>query len=600
MFVYNLNVLFKIINPNTDSQNPFNNFSPIIKWLVWASPILLLWLVLNPFLQNGIIWGHDIATHLIFTRGFAESLFQGQFPVRVIQNGPWPGRVDPIFIFYKPTFYFVFSIFKSIGFLNTVSFNLTIISLWLFSAISMFLLTRKHFGTAAGILSSFFFTLAPYHLAQVFVRSSLTEFTGLAFIPAVLWSLTKLWENKNGPYFFISILIFSAFLLSHPLIILMFFPIVIAYLGYLFYKEPNKNAMILSLIVIVLGFGISAFSLIPSLAEVKYTHISQKINETSDFHDHFVCFSQLFSSNWGYEGSIKGCNDQMPFQIGVLHWSIIFAITLLIITALKKSRKVLKKEIVLLFLFLIFFLFSVFLLLDTSTFLWERFPYLSFMQFPWRFLTLSVFTSSFLAGGLMFFVKDTKNKYLLAFVLILAALYIYPSFISPIYINEKSLDYNGENFLKTREKELSNNYLKIEGWNPVWVKKLPDFNQISPIAAELVSGEGEIKANRLTAAIKEYDLTLKTNSIVRLNTHYFPGWTLYLDGKKASVNFDNDYGYMDVTVSQGNHKLGLAFENTQVRSFSDTISKTSLIFTVLATLSLLFLQRNYRKIKNRN
>src|SRR5205823_229181 len=49
--------------------------------------------------------------------------------------------------------------------------------------------------------------------------------------------------------------------------------------------------------------------------------------------------------------------------------------------------------------FLISLLLSIFLMMQQSQFIWDAIPHMAFFQYPWRFLILASFFTSFLAGA---------------------------------------------------------------------------------------------------------------------------------------------------------------------------------------------------------
>ncbi|MBU1140365.1 MAG: hypothetical protein KKA76_15420, partial [Proteobacteria bacterium] len=58
------------------------------------------------------------------------------------------------------------------------------------------------------------------------------------------------------------------------------------------------------------------------------------------------------------------------------------------------------------------------------------------------------------------------------------------------------------------------------------------------------------------------------------NTFYFPGWSVYIDGKQTDIQYqDPDYrGIITFNVPMSQHNIEVKFGKTKVRKFADYIS----------------------------
>ena len=146
----------------------------------------------------------------------------------------------------------------------------------------------------------------------------------------------------------------------------------------------------------ILGIGLSAYYLLPATA---YRGLTQNLNQNY-FANHFVTIRQLIYSPWGYTFSMKGVeNDGMSFQVGIAQWlAVAIAVIgymLLVISKKHKTSKIsLLPAIVLLFVFTA----SIFLMTEQSAFIWNRWKSFINIDMPWRFLLMTTFSASALAG----------------------------------------------------------------------------------------------------------------------------------------------------------------------------------------------------------
>src|SRR5690606_17140300 len=97
---------------------------------------------------------------------------------------------------------------------------------------------------------------------------------------------------------------------------------------------------------------------------------------------------------FGFSDDPTGANDGMGFQIGVM--ALLLAMVAGYVT-LRESEPAWLRRAYLGFLTATS-LILLFLMTPSATFLWESFPFLAIIQFPWRLLALIAFTLSALAG----------------------------------------------------------------------------------------------------------------------------------------------------------------------------------------------------------
>src|SRR5581483_8525699 len=254
---------------------------------------------------------------------------------------------------------------------------------------------------------------------------------------------------------------FCGVILSHNLSAIMLSPFLILFMGYLLFESKNKAALSKYFgFLIILGLLLSAFYWLPAVTEAKYTNVLSQIGGSADFHNHFVCPVQLWESQWGFGGSAPGCIDGISFRLGKLH--ILFsAIALAISVYLYKKEK--EKNKLTLFL-CICLLLSVFLTLQPSQFIWDNFPYFSYLQYPWRFLVFASFFSSLLAGAVFSQLKsliDDKRIVKGAFLATIALVFaVYLKLFSPQYLNQKTdVDYTSKQNLNWNISKISDEYL---------------------------------------------------------------------------------------------------------------------------------------------
>ncbi|MFH2061565.1 MAG: hypothetical protein ABIJ43_01120, partial [Candidatus Beckwithbacteria bacterium] len=173
---------------------------------------------------------------------------------------------------------------------------------------------------------------------------------------------------------------------------------------------------------------------------------------------------------------------------------------------------------------------------------------------PWRFLSLSVFSAAILAG---FLVKNIKTHFLkLSVFLVLVILSLYGN-RNHLRINE-AVNYNQGFF---------DSYIGVAtGWNehmPIWVKDIPKSFPKSKV--EIISGECALSNLITKSNLTSFNANCQKESIVQINTAYFPGWQIFVDDKniteqvKQTLEISN--GMIRFTIKKGKTSVKTTFDN---------------------------------------
>jgi hypothetical protein len=93
----------------------------------------------------------------------------------------------------------------------------------------------------------------------------------------------------------------------------------------------------------------------------------------------------------------------------------------------------------------------------------------------------------------------------------------------------------------------------------------------------LVRDKGRVVETRLKPERQEFVVQVRDDAQVRLNTLYFPGWTVLVDGVETPIDYDNPLGVMEFSLEEGEHAVTLVFGDTPARSWSKRVSLASLV-----------------------
>lgn len=539
--------------------------------------------------QSGYFRMHD-DLQMMRQLEIEKCLLDGQFPCRWVPDMGF-GYGFPLFNFYPPLPYIVGELFRVFSFSFVTVAKLTFALSFLVAGVGMYVLAKEFFGTLGGVVASVFYTWAPYHAVDVYVRGAMNEAWALAIFPFIFWTSYRLIKAKHkSPKWIIGLsLSWFALLTSHNLMVMMLAPFFGIWVLLLLWQYNAWSRLADLIKSAVLAFLLSAFFTIPVLLEQGLVQITTLVEDYFVYSAHFATINQLlFSRFWGYEGSAwETMNDGMSFQVGHVHWILSLIIGGVVVFGLikKKPKKILKEFknsktlLLIIYLFAIGW-FSTFMAHNRSTFIWKTISTLQFAQFPWRFLAIAIFSFSFLAGGVVVilesrFFKNYFKKY---------------KTVIPVFLMVLLVSFNWNYFLPrdgkmgplTDEEKFSGvawqlqQKAGIRDYLPIKAKEVPREPQ--EILAEVVGGKAEISNLSQGTNWGKFDIDVTSKEAsVRINIFDFPNWRVFVDGEEVehSVPEEEDWGRMHVEIDKGEHSVEAGLFDTSARKVGNILSLAS-------------------------
>jgi len=536
-------------------------------------------------LHKGLPPTHDGEYHVVRFYEFYQTLQDGDWYPR------WAPDLNngygvPLFNYVYPLPNYVASIFHFLGFSFIDAFKLNMFFASILGALFFYLWAKSFWGVWGGLVGSVFYTFSPYHFVDIYIRGSVGEVWALAFFPALLWSFTEFVKSRQKMFLILSSVFLALIIFSHNILALMFLPLSVSYA--LFYilitKEKKLVASSYLLFVILLGFGLSAIFWLPAILEREYVTGLQVFN----FSDHFPEFYQLIIPSWGSGFSGEALGSSLSFQIGIANlMAVLVVLSLIMYRHSGLSRISLSKRFwmrfayqndgrtAIIFFFLIWFILIFFLMLKVSRPVWEHISFMNYFQFPWRLLSLEILIASFLSGSITYFWKSK----------LLAICLIFLSFILGIgYAKTSYYHYRDDNHYLTRSNFIDGTNSPGNLFNTIWFNK-----KLKKEKEKIKFAKGEGKVNKLSTKSTHYKFNVfaQRHSGMIVRTAYFPGWTVFIDGKEEEVRHNKD-GIIAFSIPKGEHEVLFLFKNTLVRNVATFISIASffvLIFLFTSRLS---------------
>jgi hypothetical protein len=542
------------------------------KLLLYCLGILVLAFIvclplILPFFKTGFFPTHDGEWAVVRLSDMYREIKDLQFPAR------YSGYLNfqysyPLFNFTYPLPYYlgVVLVFAKLGFVNSIKILFSLSAI--LSFFSMFLLSKDLWKNKwAALTSAILYTYVPYRIVDLYVRGSIGESLSFVLFPLILLGIKKIYDKKRLlDVLFVGIL--YALLITTHNIMTVLFGIIILFivLAGLFKKE--MNFVIRLLLSLFLSLCFSAFFWVPAIFEKSLILLS--IIPIADRSLYFVKPLQLIIPQWGYGTP----TDPNPFgyQIGIPQLIIFVLAFIFALINIKKN----KEAKIALFLIVVTLCIS-FLLFSQSAVVWRITPLLSEINYPWTLLGIIMFLLSLLAGYLS---KLGKIMTLTILVLAVFAMFLFIPYAKPQYtVNRGDAFYLTNQATTTSSNELM----------PLWVKKLP----LSSFQSKIEVASGKVENIFYNSKTISFLVDLPKSETIRINTIYYPGWEISVDGVKTAINYNNQFGVMEINVLAGRHVVKGEFRETPLRLFSDFVSLFSILGLVIYLIYGLI--RKFRK-----
>lgn len=583
--------------------------------------ILFSIFAIAPLLAPGYFWGaHDGRHSIYFLFEFNRSIQDGIFYPRWAPDYTF-GYGYPMFNIYAPGALYASEALYLLGFDFVTATKIVFALAIVLSGVAMFaFIKRLTESSQAAFLSGLAYIYIPYHIADVYVRAALAESVALIFLPLALLGFYETVLHPSRVTIVGTALAYAAMMFSHNGVAMLFTVVLGIWVLFLMLGEMKNREQhthhasrityyvlgfvrlgLPSLAALALGLGIVAIFFIPAVLEYQYVRTDQWLGNYYDYTNHFAYLFQLFSPTWGFGISKPGPNDEMSFQLGVT--PVILAIFSLI--AIGRNPRHTRRFWL---FFLVMTMVVAVLMLGISQPLWEiARPLLSFAQFPWRLLTLTMVPLAALAGAIV--LTDESEERARAFSL--------PTILLAVLIVWGSFPYlTAQMILEPKEGPVSILGLfrfqqsagEMTG-STAWVKEIPTW---SPMADVYFAGKKlkskidytHIDTDKVWIGVLPNFAGFKANSeqivyhaqedtIITFNTFYYPGWRAYLTKPqtteiirelKLDVDPDDPLGRIRVHVPAGREQwLLVRFDDTPPRIIGGWVS----VFSIVIALGLL-------------
>ncbi|MCC6607797.1 MAG: hypothetical protein IT327_31615 [Anaerolineae bacterium] len=566
------------------------------RWF-WLAVLLIALVAAWPELaQPGLLntrGGGDSPFLLQRLEQLETAVFDGHFPVRWMPDANY-GYGYPFYNFYAPLSIYITFLFRLLGFSFVRAIHLSHLLGYIVAAWGTFALVRRWFRNDwAGLLAAAAYTVAPFHLVNVYVRGdSLAEFWAMAFYPLVILAADGLVGGGRRQVALFA-LAYAALILSHNISAMIFSPFLLLYLLLKFLPQRMRRTQIIANLQtpisnlwspisgLLLAFALAAWFFVPALAEQSLAQLGTVTSGYFHYSNHFLGTAELPLTQSTFFVDY-GVVNREAFRMGLVQTAVLIPGLLAVLWLWRRQRAAMRVPA----LFIVATLaVSTFMLTPLSDLLWQHLPLLAFTQFPWRFLSVQAFGGALAVGALALALPKPQ--------------WWAPPLIALLLVS--SLGQLKTDHLRLTDADVTAEALAQYEWftgnigTTISFEYLPPTVQPRPYTSRwLNTGErwtvtplaGEVNAAELEEARATYQKwTVETASPSTLifPTLHWPGWQAQVDGESVALRPSAGSGLIELDVPAGQHQVALRLGRTPVRWGAELAS----LLAVLLTLWLL-------------
>ena len=525
--------------------------SPEAKCIVFVVAVSLLTIV--PALVFGVPSNRDLSNHFRFALPFYDAIAAGNlYPGWLAESNH--GYGDPSFRFYPPALYYVLALFRFITGEWYVATLLTFAVVSVAGGLGVFFWARSVLPSSQAMWASILYSVAPYHVNQLYQATMLAEWAGAAVLPFVFAFLERVCAHGRRRDV-------AGFAGCYALLVLTHLPLtVIGSIALVIYAlvrlEAGRRLQTLLQLAGATALGLCASSIfwVTMVSEMRWIGINTIDRDASvDYRLNFLL--STFS----------------PDNMNVWWMNILALMTLLlsapIVLLVRRQARSDKRHLKPLVLFTVF---TLFMTLPLSRPLWDVLSVLQQTQFPWRWLALLSMCLALLTAAAMPLLEQTERAIArVRRVLILGAMSIAIVFtLSHVVREAKFLPRNEfENTLNAVRGTPSVNY-----WFPIWAS-----SSARPMSDEVETDGRRVVVQSWSPERRQFQLPAGAATEARVRTFYYPHWTAESGNNLLSTRADKD-GALLISLPANATSVELSFNEPRRSRISSWASLAGCVF----------------------
>jgi hypothetical protein len=527
--------------------------------------------VMLPVLLNGIPYGYDLPHHYQCAMTFAESILKGDFypSWSLHRNFGFGGMESRL---YPPVSHYALALFYLIAGDWHLASWLTFLFFAFLGGLGTYLWAKEYMPAGQAVFAGCFYNLLPYHLNQLYNTFFFAEYAGSALLPFTFVFVSRVCR-RGRPLDVLGLAVsFAALVLTHlPLTVIG--SICFTIYGLALLEREKIFAQLGKLTLGVLGgLGASSFFWIKVLLERDL--MAKTLIYADPWLDYRLHF--LLTPVQTFDGELPArIYETATFYYDLmLLYAVILALACTIPFLIWEKRRGYRMKSV-----WIVFGVSLFFAVPLSRPLWDRFPLLQEVQFPWRWVAVVCVFAAVLAAGQLNLLAEWFGNRRRPLALIVAGciLAVVAFSVSQIVRQAPFIETAGV----TEYMDNNSRAIGFTFWWTVWTRE-EAFENKEPVTA----GDRTARIETWTATERAFEISAGAAPEARIATFYHPDWQATVDGAPVLLRPDAN-GALLVPVPDRRAAVRLTFaEPLAVRLGGWLAALVWLSFLLAAALAL--------------
>lgn len=507
----------------------------------------------------------------------STALKDGVFPVRWMHDGAY-GLGYPFFNFYGALPYYLASILNLTGFGIVIGLKITHTLGFITGAMGMYAWVRRHLSSdSAALVAIAAFTFAPMHMINIYVRGdSLSEFWAMGLFPVVLWAIDRVVLRPNPRTVTLLGICAAALIVSHNISALIFLPLAALYGIWMWLARPGINRFAALAAGGLLALLLSAWFWVPALAERSTVQTDGRMTEGYFYWGNHFLDDQLVGSDLAF--------DYVAFPPRLGLWQVILVgggIGGAIIMSMRRRHP----RRIFVWGALVFAL-SVVLTLSIASPAYEHISVLSYLQFTWRWLTITAISGAAVAAYAIEVWDSVPVRRIFCAAIVVVTIISGVAHLDLEFIPVVESDITAER-LAEREyysgdigTTVTTEYLPA-GMNPrIYSGPLV----ISSRNLKVLDGEASGHLVERHSARETWQVDVQTEqALVSVPVMYWPGWTAELtDGSKLETSAVEGISWVQMQIPHGRHSVYVVLRNSPIRWTANVLSLMGVMVGAIA------------------
>ena len=534
-------------------------------------------LAVSPILFYGFPSNLDLSNHFRFALPFYDALRSGHlYPGWLAESNN--GFGDASFRFYPPALYYLLALARTVTGNWYAATASTFVVLSMLGALGVYLWAREFTSSDMAMWAAIFYSLAPYHLNQLFQALLLAEFAGAAVLPFAFFFAERVCRHRRARDVAGLAAAYALLVLTHlPLAVIG--SIALAFYALLRVDRKKITSTIVTLATsVALGLAASACYWTTMVSELNWIR-ADNVNPLpgQDYHDNFVL--STFSTD---QVNVWWMNILL-LSMAAMFWPavILFSRTARKHDANARDYKSLVNRTSALALSV---LLTLLMATPLSRSLWNRIHPLQETQFPWRWFAITAMVCPLLlALSIPFWTRLMKTRKRPLAILAAGTMAISLAFSIGHIIREAR-------WLTPAQFEQTLNGIpgsrSVYQWLPVWAHdQLPQMN--APVEA----GDRTINVINWTPENRAFHVSAGDAADAKIKTFFYPLWSATAGGGKLATHPDRD-GALIVSLPPEATDVRLEFREPSRVRYAAGLTSIAWIF-----IGGLFFNPRWRRFK---